>query len=216
MFWPLARILFTTKEGSGCLTQLGREREREGEKEGKREHLCETLPFTSSLGIRGGKSRERRYIYARWESRIFETIFLQKLFPFVKTCETYPFETSQESFLSFIVEAFELCLFAFMHSSYRIPMLKVNLSCFYCDGFRFWIFGGFLSSLKINFLLKIVGYLFLVLIEFDEFYSKSWQQWWKVYSNFIRGKENNFLFQFQTIRNWFWNTFFPFFDWNLT
>lgn len=160
MFWPLARILFTTKEGSGCLTQLGREREREGEKEGKREHLCETLPFTSSLGIRGGKSRERRYIYARWESRIFETIFLQKLFPFVKTCETYPFETSQESFLSFIVEAFELCLFAFMHSSYRIPMLKVNLSCFYCDGFRFWIFGGFLSSLKINFLLKIVGYFF--------------------------------------------------------
>lgn len=65
MFWPLARILFTTKERSGCLTQLGREREREGEKEGKREHLCETLPFTSSLGIRGGKSRERRYIYIR-------------------------------------------------------------------------------------------------------------------------------------------------------
>ena len=78
----------------------------------------------------------------------------------MKTCETYPFETSQESFLSFIVEAFELCLFAFMHSSYRIPMLKVNLSCFYCDGFRFWIFGGFLSSLKINFLSKIVGYFF--------------------------------------------------------
>lgn len=59
-------------------------------------------------------------------------------------------------------------------------------------------------------------FFFLVLIEFDEFYSKSWQQWWKVYSNFIRGKENNFLFQFQTVRNWFWNTFFPFFDWNLT
>lgn len=97
-------------------TKLGRERE------GKREHLAslrpETLPFTSSLRIRGGKSRERRY--TRGEKRIFETIFLQKLFPFVKTCETYPFQTSHcwPSKRVFIVEAFELCLFAFMHSSY--------------------------------------------------------------------------------------------------
>lgn len=33
MFWPLARILSTMKEGSGCLTQLGREGKREREKE---------------------------------------------------------------------------------------------------------------------------------------------------------------------------------------